>query len=391
MPGKDARLRAALDDQARTILTLFEAAGFAPVEPDILQPADIFLDRSGEDIRARTYVFTDPGGAELCLRPDLTVPTCRFYLEQGPKDFGEVRYCYSGPAFRYQPGGADGMHPREFGQLGLEHFGDDDPDAADVEILALTVEAVRRAGLQDFRIKVGDLRLFTALLESIDMPARWRQRLAHHFWRPQMFRETLARLSGAEPFDALRAAGIDQRSLGGSLDEASQAVAAVLEGRGLAMTGNRSVRDVARRLREKAADRTAPPLPKATVQLIERYVAVVGNPRDALHRIMNLVVRAGMTMSLPLAAFARRITILNERGIEISACRFEADFGRTLEYYTGFVFQLEVDTPAGPVPVAGGGRYDSLLSDIGCPRAVPAVGCAIHTERLLAAVEAGAR
>ena len=61
-------------------MAVFEGSGFDFIAPDILQPADIFLERSGEDIRARTFVFTDPSGVELCLRPDLTVPTCRYHL-----------------------------------------------------------------------------------------------------------------------------------------------------------------------------------------------------------------------------------------------------------------------------------------------------------------------
>jgi ATP phosphoribosyltransferase regulatory subunit len=61
-------------------------------------------------------------------------------------------------------------------------------------------------------------------------------------------------------------------------------------------------------------------------------------------------------------------------------------FGRSLEYYTGFVFQVE----AGGLSVAGGGRYDTMLSDIGSPWPVPSVGCAIHTERLAAALKEGA-
>ncbi|MGE4253536.1 MAG: ATP phosphoribosyltransferase regulatory subunit, partial [Parvibaculaceae bacterium] len=61
-----------------------------------------------------------------------------------------------------------------------------------------------------------------------------------------------------------------------------------------------------------------------------------------------------------------------------------APFGRSLEYYTGFVFQIEAQTKNGPAQVAGGGRYDDLLSDIGSPVKVPAVGCAIDTGLLLA-------
>ncbi len=385
MSGKGSRLRAALDAQASAITQTFEGAGFELIEPEIVQPADVFLDRSGEELRSRTYVFSDPAGAELCLRPDLTIPACRFYLENQAAPGSEARYCYRGPAFRFQPGGGDGLHPREFDQAGVEHFGDSDPERADADIIALTIDALKRAGLREFEVKVGDLRLFTALLDSIDMPERWRQRLKHHFWRPTAFRDTLAELTGqADPLSPL-AEGLNADKFDGATEAATMAVEQALGAQAIPLIGERSTADIAYRLREKAADRKTPPLAREKARLIENYIKVASAPRDALHTIMNLIVQAGMTMSTPLAAFARRITLMQERGIEVNACRFEADFGRTLEYYTGFVFQIDCPTPSGPIPIAGGGRYDGLLADIGSPGQVSAVGCAIHTERLLAA------
>ena len=53
--------------------------------PRFIQPADVFLDQIGEQVRGRTYVFTDLAGEELCLRPDLTVPVSRLYLERHPR------------------------------------------------------------------------------------------------------------------------------------------------------------------------------------------------------------------------------------------------------------------------------------------------------------------
>ena len=71
---------AAPDGRADTLLASFERAGYARVTPAILQPAEPFLDLSGEDIRKRMYLTTDPQGRELCLRPDLTIPVSRDYL-----------------------------------------------------------------------------------------------------------------------------------------------------------------------------------------------------------------------------------------------------------------------------------------------------------------------
>ena len=149
----------------------------------------------GEALRARTYVFTDPDGEELCLRPDLTVPTCRLHLARHPGGAVPARYCYNGPAFRYQPGGADSAHPREFRQAGIESFAAADREQDDAAVLAPHRRGAARSGPEQFQLRIGDLGLFSALLEALPMPKRWRRRLRHHFWRPEAFRAELARLT----------------------------------------------------------------------------------------------------------------------------------------------------------------------------------------------------
>ena len=107
-----------------------------------------------------------------------------------------------------------------------------------------------------------------------------------------------------------------------------------------------------------------------------------------LVRINNVAALAKITGGERFSAardyFTRRIFEMEELGLNPRRFHFAATFGRELEYYTGFTFQVEVDTPEGPMAVAGGGRYDNLLSDMGAPVKVPAVGCAIHTDRLRA-------
>ena len=68
------------ETRAEALVASYERAGYARVAPAILQPAEPFLDLSGEDIRKRMYLTTAPGGGEFCLRPDLTIPVSRDYL-----------------------------------------------------------------------------------------------------------------------------------------------------------------------------------------------------------------------------------------------------------------------------------------------------------------------
>src|SRR5215471_21605973 len=124
-----------------TLLLSFAKAGYTLAEPSILQPAEPFLDLSGEDIRKSLYLTTDATGEELCLRPDLTIPVARDYLASG-KAGQPAGFSYLGPVFRYR-----WDRPSEFLQAGVESFGRQDRAAADAEMLALALEAAAACGV----------------------------------------------------------------------------------------------------------------------------------------------------------------------------------------------------------------------------------------------------
>src|SRR6187399_2843317 len=101
------------DARAEALVASYERAGYARVAPAMLQPAEPFLDLSGEDIRKRMYLTTAPGGAEYCLRPDLTIPVARDYLASSSAG-KPASFCYLGPVFRHRSNA-----PSEFNQLGV--------------------------------------------------------------------------------------------------------------------------------------------------------------------------------------------------------------------------------------------------------------------------------
>lgn len=390
MPVESAQRFEALEAQAAALMDIFISAGYEPVAPAIIQPADIFLDNVGEAIRGRTYMFTDPDGEELCLRPDLTVPCGRIYLTRHPDAGSRARYCYNGPAFRFQPGGGEEAQPREFRQAGIENFGAADRERAEAEVLSLVVDALREAGLSDYTLKLGDLGLFLDLLDAVDLPERWRTRLKHYFWRPTLFHELLRRLCAGEGALAMS----NLRSVLHELDTDDEAaaqntVAGYLEEKGIPLIGARPLKEITERLLDHAADLRAAPLEQNTADLIETYLAISGPAKAAGARIADLASAAAIDLSASLHAYTKRLELFSQAGIKLAGSQFSAEFGRNLEYYTGFVFQIEIPDLGTAGQIAGGGRYDGLLRDFGAPDDVRAVGSAIHTERLLAAVEGG--
>ena len=149
------------DARAEALVAHYERAGYGRVAPAILQPAEPFLDLSGEDIRKSLYLTTDLSGEELCLRPDLTIPVARDYLASG-RAGQPAGFSYLGPVFRYRNGQAN-----EFMQAGIESFGRQDRPAADAEMLALALEATAAFGVRDVEIRTGDVALFNAMLHVL--------------------------------------------------------------------------------------------------------------------------------------------------------------------------------------------------------------------------------
>ena len=368
---------AALDEQAAAILSVFTARGYTRHEPAILQPAQIFVDRSGEEIRRRTFELTDPSGRELCLRPDLTIPTCKWQVESGNPY--PARLCYHGLAFRHRPG--DG--PTQFYQAGAELLGLQDHAAGDVEMMALAVEALRAAGLAEFEMKLGDLGLFATLVDALEVPAQWRGRLKRHFWRAGYFDALLARMVAGAVSDAERA--IDAlHGLGAA--HLRPAIEALLDKQGDAPLGARTREEIVERLMIQAADGAAPKLDAKVAETITRVLEVSGPAPGALEQIRTLTKTVAAKMEKPLAAMEARLAALKSLGVDPASVRFVAHFGRNLEYYTGFVFEF---WSRGGVEIAGGGRYDTLMESLGAPRGTTAIGCAIRSERLLAATGGG--
>lgn len=388
MAAESARKFEALQAQARDLLDLFARTGYEPVAPSILQPADVFLDQIGESVRGRTYVFTDLAGDELCLRPDLTVPVSRLYLERHPQADTVARYCYNGPTFRFQPFGAGRTHPREFRQAGIECFGAVDRESADLEVILLAVESVRSAGLREFGLRFGDIALFYALINALDLPERWRLKLHHYFWRPASFHALLGRLARGERPDSDGPAAALAGTLAGETPErAEELVAAYLEEQAIPLAGSRSLSEITEGLLDHAADLRAEPLPKEVATVIDYFLAVAGPPREAMDQVAMIGKGAGLDIDAALDAVLRRFDRLERDGVDLGRATFATELGRTLEYYSGMVFQIEGAGMDQTEPVAGGGRYDGLLAALGAPREVPAVGLAVHTERLLGAVE----
>lgn len=368
LPRRDTR---ALDD---ALLSRFEDAGYVRLDPPILQPADVFLDLSGESIRRRLYLTTDTDGTELCLRPDLTIPVAREVLAAGVALPASVSYL--GPVFRFR-----GESSGEFRQAGVESFGRTDSEAADADILGLGLETCAIYNLPEPEIRLGDVGLFSALLDALPLAAAWRRRLMKDFGHGRLTAD-LTRLGSTKPANGPSHAGVLSALAGADPAGAKALVTDLLSIAGITTVGGRSVSEIAARFLEQAALDAGDSMPAETSLLLSRYLAISGDPDAASARIRALMAEASLDLGAALDQFDRRTGFLTTKGIHLPDVAFSTAFGRPLDYYSGMVFELH--DPAGRVngPLVAGGRYDPLMTRLGAPRSVPAVGLAAWLERL---------
>ena len=366
-----------LDARAEALVASYERAGYARIAPAILQPAEPFLDLSGEDIRKRMYLTTAPGGGDFCLRPDLTIPVSRDYLAS-PLAGKPTGYCYLGPVFRHRSDA-----PAEFLQAGIECFGRPDKAAADAEMLALGLEATAHYGLASPDIQIGDVALFAGLIAGLDLPPAWKRRLIKDFNRKTNLAQDLDRLvlggNNARPeYQGVLAA------LAGSDPKGAHAlITDLLSIAGINAVGGRSVAEIAERFLEQSALGGAAKLPRDVRALIERFLAIAGDPDDAAAELRAFAGESNMVEALypAIDLFETRAGFLAARAIDLRRVRFSTAFGRGFDYYTGFVFELTDAARTGD-PLVAGGRYDGLFTRLGSPAPISAVGFAVWIERL---------
>ena len=367
------------DARAEALVASYERAGYARMSPAILQPAEPFLDLSGEDIRNRLYLTTAPGGGEFCLRPDLTIPVSRDYLAS-PAAGQPAGFCYLGPVFRHRSD-----QPAEFLQAGIESFGRADKAAADAEMLSLGLDATTGYGLASPDIRTGDVALFAALVAGLDLPPAWKRRLVKDFNRKTNLAQDLDRLvlggNNARP----EYQGVLAALAGANPKGAHALVTDLLSIAGINAVGGRSVAEIAERFLEQSALGASAKLPQEVRGLIERFLTIAGDPDEAANELRALSGEAGMNgaMTQALDLFESRNGFLAAQGIDLKRVKFSTGFGRGFDYYTGFVFELTDPLRTGD-PLVAGGRYDGLLARLGSSEQTPAVGFAVWIERLAA-------
>ena len=277
--------------------------GFEEYDSPIFEYLDLFTIKSGQEIAEQLFSFTDRGGRDLAIRPEITPSLARMVnakinsLPRPIKWFSIPRLCR---AERPQKG-----RSREFFQWNIDIIGVDDV-LADAEIIFTTIDYLRSVGLtpKDIKAKISSRKLLAAFLVNIGIAENELDKIYPVLdKKPRLTKAAFDEMLAKVVTDAETAATI-----------------------------------------------------KAFMSLDD-----IGDIADILKNSANLTERV-----LPSAReLTYLFAYLDNMGIR-DYCEFDPGIVRGLAYYTGIVFEVQ-DVAGELRAICGGGRYDNLLKDLGGP------------------------
>jgi histidyl-tRNA synthetase len=359
--------------------------GYEVVATPIIEKTDLFLKKSGGELAAQLYSFTDPSGRQVSLRPEFTSSVVRQFVDGVLKGPTPQRWQYCGTVFRYESVSDDNSAGSiEFQQLGAELFGVSN-EAADAEVLATSVQALSTIGVVGHRLRLGHMGVVNAMLDGLGLSERARVflvksldqiREGENGMEVVRNRATALGLLGGERTRALTRLA-SQMPPGEAEEMVEGFLAHAVDG----ITGQRSSQDVFRRYLKKLNEAGVPELVNKALGFCSELVAVSG-PADTVRQKLGELVKRFDLDARVLLPLDKLLVALGQYDLKGVPLVLDLGMARGIAYYSGVVFDIDHPKIQGRPGLGGGGRYDGLVRALGGKQDVPALGFAFAIERI---------
>ena len=337
------------------ILRLIKSKGFSNIELNPVLETKYILQRSGENFKKYIFSFYDINGKELCLRPDLTISSVLRFL-QNKKERREKVF-YNGEAFRKTYQKKDSIIKN---QIGYEILGSKNKQKDDVEIINTSLKILKNCGFKKSVLKIGNVELFNLLINKLDIPKRWKNRLKRYYWNENYFNELLKRLETNSDIDPVFVETDKSRYQKMRKENQNKIIA------------SRSYKEVLDRFNMKIKDPRKSSTGKKNTNIIKQFLKIKCSLIKA-PKVLNAFFkknRINITVGKGFFPLSRN----NNKNLRIE---FSAANGREVEFYSSMIFSIEVKIKSKFKNFISGGRYDQLTANLGF-RKVSAVGAAVN-------------
>lgn len=142
--------------------------GCLEYETPILEDTQLYLKKSGGELSTQLFRFTDQGGRDVTLRPEVTASLARLAIAVQREYPKPLRWFEIGQCFRYEKPQKGRL--REFYQFNVDLLGEPSP-AADAELIALSIDLMRELGFtaDDFIIRLSDRHYWQNFAKNHDL------------------------------------------------------------------------------------------------------------------------------------------------------------------------------------------------------------------------------
>ena len=141
--------------------------GFREIETPIFEDAELFILRSGPNVLKELYAFKDKGDRDIALRPEMTAPAIRMFVNGMSNDPKPIKIFYFGQCFRYER--PQSGRYREFFQFGAELIGSATPET-DAEVICMAAAMIKQLGLKDYKIHIGHIGVLRQAIADAGVP-----------------------------------------------------------------------------------------------------------------------------------------------------------------------------------------------------------------------------
>jgi ATP phosphoribosyltransferase regulatory subunit len=337
------------------ILRLIKSKGFSNIELNPVLETKYILQRSGENFKKYIFSFYDINGKELCLRPDLTISSVLRFL-QNKKERREKVF-YNGEAFRKTYQKKDSIIKN---QIGYEILGSKNKQKDDVEIINTSLKILKNCGFKKSVLKIGNVELFNLLINKLDIPKRWKNRLKRYYWNENYFNELLKRLETNSDIDPVFVETDKSRYQKMRKEDQNKIVA------------GRTYKEVLDRFNMKINDPRSSSAGKKNTNIIKQFLKIKCPLKDA-PKVLNAFFKKNKINVI----VGKEFFPLNKRDNKNLKIEFSAANSREVELYSSMIFSIDVKMKSKFKTLIQGGRFDLLTSNLGF-RKVPAVGAAVN-------------
>ena len=361
--------------------------GYDVISTPLLESTELFLRKSGGELAAQMYSFTDPAGRRVSLRPEFTSSVVNAVVDGSLTGPFPQRWQYYGPVFRYDgPGNeTDRAGGLEFQQLGAELLGADGAQA-DAEVIALAAQGLTALGVRGHGIRIGHMGVVNALLDSLGLSERARVFTLNALGSMR---------SGDEAMEDVRRRATELGLLAGEHTRALAELArrldpedaeGMVEGflaQGVSgLSGQRTPEEIFRRYLKKLKEAGVPEIVERALRFSAELVSLSGTPAKVRPKLGKLLGDFDLDESL-LGPLDELLAALNLYDLKDVSVVVDLGMARGLAYYTGVVFELTHPKIAGVPGLGGGGRYDGLTRALGGSAELPALGYAYTLEQVI--------